>query len=150
MEPEHVNRFCAALIFTWVLCGAAYSQSIEGYLCIADKATGFKLIESTKTWDFARFNVTDNKFLLSKSATEWRWKKFGDENGMRCDDFNEYGYMFCEGFFGAGLLGPFKIAFNRKNLRYIRTYRGDYINAGIAGLEGEDAPFIEIGRCSKM
>jgi hypothetical protein len=58
---------------------------------------------------------------------------------------NSYGYLSCD-----ALYGEFK--FNTNNLRYIKTYIAGYgeVTAGGTVVEGDDTPYVEIGRCSKI
>lgn len=135
-----------AKVFAVVL-GVFYVSSVyaEGYICIPDKATGFKFNKTDKSWHTATFNVKNDKYILSNGSGKWRWKVIGekDHDFGKCGDFNEYGYINCD-IFGS------QITFNRKNLRYQSIYTVGYVSAGIAGTEGGDTPYIEIGRCSTM
>ncbi len=60
----------------------------------------------------------------------------------KCGEFNDSGYLNCSGFYA--------LSFNKKNLRFLLTYRVGYVNAGIAGVEGDDTPSMTIGKCSPM
>ncbi len=45
----------------------AYTSSVEAqsYLCIADKATGFSFNKRKKDWEITRFDVSDDKYILT-------------------------------------------------------------------------------------
>jgi hypothetical protein len=64
-----------------------------------------------------------------------------------CDkDFNEQGFLFCQG------LGE-NFNFNRKSLRFVHWFPFGYIDppgASFWGKEGEATPFMEIGTCSAI
>jgi len=40
----------------------------ESYLCIGDKATGFIYYKESNKWDTAKFDVSNNKYLITKSV----------------------------------------------------------------------------------
>ncbi len=142
------NKSCGLFVKTFaLLLGMFYLSSVyaEGYICIPDKATGFKFNKTDKSWYSTTFNVKNDKYILTNSSGKWKWKVVGekDYDFGKCGDFSEYGYINCD------ILGT-QITFNRKNLRYQSIYTVGYVSAGIAGTEGGDTPYIEIGRCSTM
>ncbi len=116
----------------------------NSYLCIADLSTGFSFDKVSKKWKSADFNVSGERFLLSKKNNAWEWKKFGQEStSYNCSkDFNEAGYLHCESLI--------RVVFNRKNLRFQSYYSIGYVNKGVIGNEGEDTPYITIGQCSPI
>lgn len=136
--------FVRALILSVGLFLTSFAYA-EGYICIPDKATGFKFNKADKSWNSTTFNVRNDKYVLSNSGGKWKWKPIGEKDYdlSKCSDFNEYGYMNCDS------LGV-QVTFNRKNLRYQSIYSVGYVSAGIAGAEGGDTPYIEIGRCSPI
>lgn len=134
-------KILSALIL-WALVNSALAQ--QGYICVADKASGFTFNKATNTWEHARFNVADQKYILSVSQGAWTWKKLGEQSAGKCGSFSEYGYLNCETF-GS------RIYFNNRNLRYISYYLVGYVSGGISDSpEGSDTPSVEIGRCTQM
>lgn len=121
------------------------AEKIEGYICISEKSTGFSFNKATKEWVITRFNVNDEKFVLTKNEGIWNWKKLGESASLFVcdDDFNGSGYLRCRG------IGD-EITFNKKNLRFMSFYRIGYVSAGIVGTEGGDTPNITIGKCASM
>lgn len=117
----------------------------DGYVCIADKSTGFKYDKNQRTWTTATFNVSDSKYTLTQSNGQWKWNKFGEQNifPSNCGQFNEYGYLRCSPIMSS-------LSFNKKNLRYMLIYEVGYVSGGIVGTEGGDTPNMEIGKCSPM
>jgi len=132
----------------------------EKYICTADRATGFKFNSSSKQWEVVNFKndakyvisrLIDEK-IISKAVKMGITKEFAVTRvgqsipDAKCKEFNEYGYLFCEGIL------DFK--FNRKNGRYLAAYTIGYIQVGSdIGKkklvdEDSDTPYIEIGKCS--
>ena len=139
MKKIQISISIATLFFST----AVFSQN--SYLCIPDLATGFSYQKNIDKWNISTFDVAKNKYILTKSNTnKWEWKIFGEKyTNVNCDDaFNEHGYLNCNGFE--------QIQFNKKNLRFIKIYRLGYVNKGIVGIEGEDTPNMEIGKCSPL
>lgn len=134
-----IRGFSVALLSLFPLSVIAQT----GYVCIADKAVGFSFDAYSKSWNHANFKVSDSKFVLSKNNANWQWKKMGESYPISCGEFNEYGYIRCDSGFT-------QVSFNKKNLRYMKSYLVGYVNAGIAGKEGEDTPLLEIGKCSPI
>jgi len=122
---------------------AASAQEIEGYLCIGEKATGFKFNETTKFWDYANFFAEDKKYIIKRENGEpyvWTITEFG-EDLIECgdtEDFNNYGWISCEDY---GTV----YKFNKIHMRYIKIYEV----GGVIPMSG-DTPFIEIGTCAKL
>ncbi|HBH39725.1 MAG TPA: hypothetical protein DDX06_15215 [Curvibacter sp.] len=126
-----------------MLCGfsgGAFAQS-EGYVCIAEKAVGFKFDNSSRKWASANFDVSSSRYLLSKGASGWEWKSFGEKSGSDCSgNFTEFNVIRCEGIFDQ------VVVMNRETLRYQLIYG---IASTIRNTKG-DTPFIEVGTCAKM
>ena len=127
--------------------------SAATWLCIPDMASGLSYNTTLRKWGHAKFNVAGERFLVKESSvTDWEYevREFGKESVIPdawCPKGpNEYGYMFCDGMYG-----QFKL--NTKNLRYLRTYLAGYVEITPDSdmiKEGENTPFIEIGKCSKI
>jgi hypothetical protein len=146
MVLKHIIAFVCT-----VTALAPSSALAESWLCIADQATGFSFNSVSKKWADARFDVADRRYLIVSEDDEkypYMVKRFGkpDSLPMLCDAFAAETFLHCR-----GLAGNFR--FNQKTLRYIHTYDVGYINPtpGLNDMtEGEDTPFMEIGRCSKI
>ena len=125
--------------------GAVYA---DGWLCIADAATGF-LYKNGK-WVSTKFNVDDNKFLVSKGRLDvYKVKEMGEQIGTtRCrdNDPDKEGWLQCKGF-------TTEWRMNIQSLRYMRSQLIGYV---IDDMSKEERlaklayPFIEIGRCSPL
>ena len=128
--------------------GAALLQQKQ-YLCVADKATGFKFDGVLSRWTSANFRA-DAKYLVAPSKLAgyaWQVTRMGEQTATALckEDFNEYGYLNCEG--GGGTF-----RFNRKNGRFLKAYSVGYVNVlpGVNDITdaGSDTPNLEIGTCS--
>jgi hypothetical protein len=131
-----------------IYAGCAEAQT---YLCIADRATGFRFDKPAKKWVTAQFDVTDDKYLLTKKWSEigksmrWTWTKVGETFATTCgekEEFAERGYFRCESFS--------IIYMNRENMRFQVTYPYGYPNDANTEEEGANTPYIEIGRCADL
>jgi len=135
------------------------STSAESFLCVADKATGFKFNEVHKNWEQATFNVSDMKYIIRNPSADdtligsAKNQAFvGLEVGGKfpiifCkDDFDSNGLLFCN----YNISGEFRMNKNlgRFILYYQVGYVGDAINPGAK--EKDNDPGIVIGRCSPM
>ena len=132
-------------LFAWVAAASTVSvaQETQGYICVADKASGFKFNKEAKEWEHARFNVKDNKYILTKKGAQWEWKALGSRFPTPCgDDFNAHGFLSCS--------SVEEITFNRNSLRFQSVYPIGYVHNGQVKNEGGDTPSIEIGRCTVM
>ena len=127
--------------------------SAESWLCIPDMATGFRYDKILRKWTQSTFQTDGERMIIKKASdpqVRYEVREFGKDDTLplaRCQkDFTEYGFLKCE-----GILSEFK--FNKKNMRYIRTYLAGYVEI-IPGntfmKEGNDTPLIEIGRCSAI
>lgn len=133
------------------MCGAVFAasgllpargQSVEGFVCVTDMATGFKFDPSTKRWRSVDFAVSDNKYILARKGEHWTWKPLGSSFEAPCDGgFNEYGFLRC------GLAES--VSINRKGLRFQSFYGIGYVHDGTRDSVA-NTPSIEIGRCSPM
>jgi len=143
------------IVLFLTISGAAQAQEIEAFLCIPNAATGFHYNEKNNEWETTSFNV-DHKYLIIRAPLDylgpwagsaWIVKKFGENDVfMGCEnDFNEPGFLFCEGFVA-------DISFNRFNLRYLYSYMVGYYNSATPtnAKEGRDTPVVEIGTCSPL
>ena len=119
------------------------------YICVADSATGF--LFQNGEWRSQHFR-TDSKFIvrpgndsIPERGDPWVVVRLGETYSIaRCDGFDaESGWLnSCSGWLG-------DLKFNRKTLKYLRTYTAGYVNAD-PGKENDNNPLIEIGRCSAM
>ena len=136
-----------------LLCGllAARASASDSYLCVTDMATGFAFDKSQKQWHSTSFKVS-NKYLVSKAQREgyaWEVKTAGSTIALIfCKaNFTEAGALRCEGD-----LQEFNM--NKKNLRFLSFYRAGYWTDGtgrtVLGMEGDNTPAIEIGKCSPL
>lgn len=126
--------------------GAVYA---DGWLCIADAATGFSY--KNGKWVSTKFNVGDNKFLVSKGEFDvvYNIKEIGEIIGLercRANDPDKEGWLQCN---GVGM----KWRINIRSLRYMRSQTIGYV---IEDLREDErlakafTPFIEIGRCTPL
>ena len=119
----------------------------ETYLCIADKSTGFRFNKQSKTYEPTNFNVSESKYILKNNNNTWEWTDFGETFSTCSGSFNTSGVFRCDLFE--------TIIFNKNNLRYVKTAFFGYTIVGAQMgksviKDGENSPFIEIGKCSSM
>jgi hypothetical protein len=122
------------------------STASDAYLCVADKATGFKFDETSGQWNGVNFNVDSSKYLVRRVLPEnepyskWEVKQVGKVSIMVfCDNnFNISGVLLCEDLYHHFLM-------NNESLKYQYTYKSGYMSDSPG-----DTPFIEIGKCSPM
>ena len=139
---RHIVSFIALLF-----CSSALAES---YLCIADLATGFTFDEKTREWRQAKFKA-DKKYIISKNkdgGNAWMVKEMGKKfpNAWCGAGFNDVGWLYC-----GEKQADFRM--NKENLRFLAFYPFGYWTTGTKGFdkpvrEGEDTPFIEIGKCT--
>ena len=120
----------------------------EGWLCVAEKATGFKLSPG-QGWDYSLFNA-DGKYVITRPErrstlfpdTVWIIFELGQQTpSFYCDqDFIE-DQLKCT-FFR-------EFAFNRSALRYTLVQYGDYLMGEETDPEAA-TPYLEIGKCSPL
>ncbi len=116
----------------------------ERYICVADKATGFKYSPKTKSWEQANFKVDKEKFIITSpknKKTGFEIRTLGSRVSFCSSDplLNEIGLDYIP--FNC-FTGQFK--FNKKTGRFLRTYSPGYIG----GDDDDDTPYIAIGKCS--
>jgi hypothetical protein len=119
----------------------AAPESAETFLCSSEQATGFAFDKSSKTWRPVTPDVTHKKYTLALSGAAWEWKDFGEKVGIKCIS-RPSGFIGCD--------SVERVVFNKKNLRFMITSPIGYVNAGGISKEGNEAPLIEIGTCSKI
>jgi hypothetical protein len=139
------------MLFSLAMLAYAGRAEAQTYLCIADMATGFRFDKPTKKWVTAQFDVTDDKYILTKKWSEigkgmrWTWTKVGETFGTTCgekEEFTERGYFRCESL---------SIKYmNRENKRFQVTYPYGYPNDADTEEEGANTPHIQIGRCAEV
>ena len=121
------------------------------YVCTVEQSAGLTFDKGTKVWSGTALRSTGT-FLVSRPDSEqskaglvWIVKDVQANTAMSaCEsDFNAAGYLKCKGF------GEF--TFNRKNLRFLRSYTFGYVTDGVEesrlGEEGSNTPMLEAGRC---
>ena len=115
---------------------AASAQENEIYLCLAEKATGFKFQEITKKWEETSF-IADGKFLIIRRApisdnkpliygdfyteSEWIIKEFGEDSPiMECKSFpGENVELDCKS-------GTYWMSFYQGSMKFTLFYMGSY------------------------
>jgi len=138
---------------------AAFPAAVhaEGWICIADQATGFIYDAAAQKWKSTTFRVDSSRYLIRRPegrTSAWEVREFGNPSDVLAsawckNETNEAGFLFC-----GGLWRDF--VFNAINNRYILTFQGSYITYNpMAQLEvlrkdGGDTPYIEIGTCSPL
>ena len=127
----------------------------EGYICVTEKATGFHAATMTSEWAGTQFHAAKRYVIVRSSQFKggWEVKQTGFMVSMaQCKaDFNEYGYLSCE--------GVEDFTMNRRDLRFQSYYRGGYVGSGPggpmsgappAGQQSPDTPVISIGHCTSL
>ena len=110
------------------------------YLCIPDGASGISWNASTKKWGHTNFNVKNDKHLLKETDKGWEWSNFGKTFGQKCGEFSEAGFLECD------IIGG-QLRFNKKTLRFLKTYVWGYVE----GVDNDnDTPAIVFGECSPL
>ena len=152
-----------ALLTITVLVLTALSIPAESdqFLCISDKATGFRYDVSSRSWHQSRFNPILRYVIYppGKDATRWKSAKYilkvvgtltpiaycadadnetPNQNGeiIRCSNFSV------------------ELIFNKKNGRFSAAMQGDSYYADGTNIEGKtltdetaDTPTLQIGSC---
>jgi hypothetical protein len=140
--------------FSLALCVTAIpaQASAQTWLCIADMTTGFGFDKTTKRWKETSYSPEESRYIVTPSnKPEWEYlvMEFGSDDTIpyaTCRDGpTRYGFISCDALFG-------EFKFNKNNLRYVRTSVVGYaeITPTTPTKDGDDAPVIEIGRCSKI
>ena len=123
----------------------------EQYLCIADSATGYYFNRETKSWERARFNIDDKKYVIAEAKywekATYEITRLGDKiPELRCDKgFDADGVLSCR--IPSDNVFEF-LRFNRKNGRYLLGYLFGYFIGSPEGNENKNTPWLEIGTCS--
>ncbi len=124
----------------------------EQYLCIGEESAGFSYEKNIGKWKGQGFTNKPKYILKSTAANDYKVFKFGeDTSSASCvGGFNEYGYLFCEGWF------DFKM--NKVNKRFvIVSTLFSYISVGVVESnngdgkikdEVADSSYMVIGKCS--
>lgn len=142
-----MNLLLVILLMTPVVGLTAESEERDGYLCIPSYSTGFIYRKSGK-WVPTNFDISGDKYLLTKKETGWVWNKVGQKwfTAVNCEDRGK-GYLKCD-----GLLNPThmtEIRMNRITLRYQAIHPYGYVNADVK-VDGKLTPSFTIGTCSRL
>lgn len=125
----------------------------QDLMCSSEIAAGLVYDKSSKTWQ-ATTLITDAKYLVTKSTNpkaSLEVRQFGDKTAVAfCkEDFSQNGHLYCAGFWQ-------NFYFNRKDLRFIRTYFAGYWNEKDSQSfypnykEGDDTPAVIGGKCVSL
>jgi hypothetical protein len=140
------KHFFISLLFAIML--SSTMSLADQYFCVSNMSTGFSYDKNLRRWESVDFNISENKYIISKiSGGIYEVTETGGKNSTcHCDsDFNGFGYLNCD-----CALGKFK--FNKLNGRFIMSYIGGYFNVlpeiNQITDESSDTPHITIGVCS--
>lgn len=157
-----MNRLQVTLAIACSICaclvGAAPAPTT--YLCVGEQATGFSMDQRSHKWKADAFRPREYVIKLpvkgdgapsGASTAVLAVYEIGNSDPFDatafCDkDFNDEGFLFCQ-----GLGDDFK--FNRQTLRFLRSFPFGYIDPpknSFWGPEGSATPFLEIGTCSAL
>ena len=126
----------------------------DSYLCVSDMSTGFKYNKALDKWEIVNFIVDENTYIVSRSMDKniaWNVKRSMESSDLAIckEDFNEYGFLFCE------LNIIFKM--NKFNLRFVNIHPLGYYNSSskdnqntVLYKDGSTTPYIEIGKCRSL
>ena len=59
-------RALLGLVFFVVSVAAGAHAQADSYLCVAEKATGFKFDKATKAWEPSTFDVSPHKYIVAR------------------------------------------------------------------------------------
>jgi hypothetical protein len=115
-------------------------------------ATGFTFDKNRKQWRSTNFK-TDEKYLISKPSEPiaafgpyvWQVSRIGETspNSMCENDFS-HGVLVCN-------KGLYLFRMSSSTLRFILVYQMGYVIDGTEGMrEGENEPYMAIGKCSPL
>jgi hypothetical protein len=126
------------------LVASSGAYSTEGYLCAVDQAVGFSY--QSGHWSQVVFHNED-KYVIARSSEAravWEVKQLGERWALvRCaQDFNEADNLFCE--------GVAELRMSRKSLRFLYIYPNGYWTALPGEVEGENTPYMGMGKCSPL
>ena len=130
------------------------NAAAEEWLCIADMFAGFtfekgkwKAASGSHRQKYVLGMATENEIrtaqLLKKNPPVWVVRKFGENHGMSCGDFNEQDMLLCH--------DVQEFSFNRQTGRFLYTYPIGY--SGVSpneigtSKESVDTPRMTIGKC---
>jgi hypothetical protein len=90
------KRTLEIVTMTLALAGSAYGQQPSGWLCAADKSTGFKYNRDAGTWNTTEINVEGTKYIIRRPTQydidAWKETKyFGVLSGKNKTDRSETG-----------------------------------------------------------
>ena len=136
-------------VVTVFAVGCLLSTSVraeDSYLCAGEQATGFGFNEKNAKWNAA--NLTAKRWIVKVDDTYSKGFVVLEEGAKYpasfCGYFDSAGNLLCQGFW--------QFRMNRRSLRFISAYLEGYWNYDAKDMknkEGESAPSIEIGNCSK-
>lgn len=139
------------LLLAAIPLNPAFAQ--EQYICIGEKATGFKWDESRKSWEIVRFNARGDKFLVQRinptkilgKTYNFEVREFGRKDVRhRCERFETMTYE--HPLINCGGIG-FGMWINTETLRYQEVY-------GLGYIDGKDdtgnTPSLTIGTCTRV
>ena len=145
-----------AIIASTAAFSGDQTKDVQGYICVGEKANGFNFNKSTRDWEHQTFQP-GAKLVIARSKKEgavWEVKEVGApiSSSFCASDFDEYGYLKCRGLV--------EFRFNKYSLRFLSaTLFGFWNDANprfkekfphLQDPEGNDAPGIEIGKCSSF
>ena len=119
------------LALTLISLSSSPAFAVDGFVCTVEQSAGLTFDKNTKVWSGSALRST-GKFLITKPDADqaraglvWIVKDIQANRAMsaRESDFNAAGYLNCKGF------GEF--TFNRKNLRFLRSYTFGYVTDGV-------------------
>ncbi|MCX7147998.1 MAG: hypothetical protein NTY05_01105 [Rhodocyclales bacterium] len=140
-----------------LLAVVGVNAAAEEWLCIADIFAGFtyengkwKAASGPHRQKYVVGMATENEIrtarLLKRSLPVWVVKKFGENYGMSCGDFNDQDMLLCR--------DVQEFSFNRQTGRFLYTYPVGYFGVSSAEIgtkkESTDAPRMMIGKCHPM
>jgi len=160
-SETHMNRIIV-IILTFVFNVGA--SAAEKYLCIASSSVGYSYNKAKDDWNIENFKI-DDKYIVYKNNNDkyatWRVKLFDESHVATCkNDFSAIGKLYCS--------GAYKFQMNKHNGRFILSYMHGYWDDGlndfikktdkselnpfydVVGEEGENTPFLQIGKCTSL
>jgi len=127
----------------------------EGYICTADRVTGF----SSKGGEWKSADFEPNRTFIVSPATQeqalsstsfaipdakWNVLVLGDKRPTNvCPQFDTTGNLICPGPFS-------EFRMNKDSYRFLYAYLSGYWDRIPPGSEAGDTPYIAIGKCTPM